>query len=344
MDMRAIVLREFGGPEVLRWETVPRPAPGASEVLVRVGAVSVNRGYDVVIRKGLFDRPVPLPFILGTDPSGTVEEVGPGVDPAWIGRRVVSSGGGRCGACDACRAGEACTVTRQLGLADPGGYAEYVAVPVHQAQPLPDNLPFPEATFVARHFPTALCELERAAKVQPGEWVLVMGAAGPLGSSLLQVARLNDARVIGAAGTDERAQACLDLGAHFAINYRRQDLEAEVRRITGDRGVGAVCENIGDPTLWPAAFRSLAQGGRLVTVGFHGGGTVPLDVQLLQHRRLNVLSSPPPSADDRRRALDLAAAGTVHAVIGLRLPLAEAAEAHRIAEANTVVGKVILEP
>jgi NADPH:quinone reductase-like Zn-dependent oxidoreductase len=136
---------------------------------------------------------------------------------------------------------------------------------------------------VTRHAPTAFHLLRDRAGLAAGEWVLVMGASGGLGSAGVQAAKFIGANVIAAAGADERVQAVIDLGADAGINYRTQDLTAEVMRITSGRGVEVVFENIADPELFPRAFASLARRGRLVTAGGHGGGIVPLDVNRLYH-------------------------------------------------------------
>ena len=172
-----------------------------------------------------------------------------------------------------------------------GGYAEYVRAMAADTAIVPDGLDFATATVVSRHAPTAFTLLRDRAKLQPGEWVLVMGAAGGLGSAGVQVAKYLGAKVIAAAGADDRVKVGLDLGADAGVNYRAQDLTIEAMRITEGKGVNVVFENIGDPELFPKAFASMARRGRLVTAGGHGGGIVPLDVnrlyqnQLTDHRR-----------------------------------------------------------
>jgi len=316
-------MRAIGGPEVLELAEVPTPEPAEGEVLIKVRAVSINRSFDLGVRAGTYVLKPPLPHILGADPSGTIVAVGQGVEPARLGQRVVVVGRGPSGA---------------------GGYAEFVAVPEACAIPIPDQIDFPAATCIARHVPTAFHLLEVKANVRPGEWVLIMGAAGGLGNSALQVAKLHKARVIAGASTDKRVRNCLEYGAEQGVNYREQDLAAEVMRITAGHGADIVVENIADPTLWPGAFESLASGGRLVTAGAHGGGVVPLDVRQLYLKRLTIMGTPESRPTDVQRALDAAASGTIRASIGCVLPLAAAAEAHRLVETNEVIGKLVLQP
>ncbi len=163
---------------------------------------------------------------------------------------------------------------------------------------VPDGLDFATATVVSRHAPTAFTLLRDRAKLQAGEWVLVMGAAGGLGSAGIQVAKYLGAKVIAAAGADERVKVGLDLGADAGVNYRAQDLTIEAMRITEGKGVNVVFENIGDPDLFPKAFAALARRGRLVTAGGHGGGIVPLDVNRLYQNHLTIIGATGETPED----------------------------------------------
>ena len=209
---------------------------------------------------------------------------------------------------------------------------------------LPDEISFAEGTVITRHFPMAFNLLASKADIKPGEWVLVMGATGALGSSCVQVAKMLGARIIAGAGSDERMEAAKKYGADFGVNYRRQNLAEEIMNLTDGNGVDVVCENIADPTLWPGAFNSLAMGGRLVTAGAHGGGNVNLDVKRLYMKRLRIIGAAGTHPFDVDKALEAAAAGRIRAIIDRTLPLSEAAEAHRILERNQTLGKIILDP
>jgi NADPH:quinone reductase len=330
----------------LKWEEVPTPAPGPGEVLVKVHAVSVNRTLDLQVRQDGGNYGVTLPVVLGNDPTGVVAAVGPGADPVKVNDRVAVFGGVGCGHCQHCVEGNQgrCAGRKMLGVQCWGGYAEYLRIPAVNCVPVPASVAFPDATVIARHFPLAFGECYLG-ELKKDDWALVMGAAGGLGSALVQVARSLGARVIAGAGTDARVEAAVSLGADAGVNYRRHDLEGEIRRITGSHGADVVFENIADPALWPGAFNSLAPGGRLVTVGAHGGGFVTLDVRRLYQQRLRVISGlGADRREDLERSFELARAGALKILIDRVLPLSEAAAAHRLVETNAPLGKVILDP
>jgi len=345
-EMKAIVFNKFGGPDVLRFVDVPTPQPAAGEILVEIHSVSVNRTLDLVVRAGNYPVRIQLPHILGVDPAGVVAALGEGVDRFTIGDRVAVSSFIACNTCKQCVKGQQanCLQSRHIGLHRWGGYAEYVAVPQSNAFKLPQNIFFADGSVITRHFPMAFNLLSSKAEVQPGEWVLVMGATGALGSCCVQVAKLLGARVIAGAGSDERVAASLSYGADFGVNYRAQDLTSKVMELTENEGAGVVCENIADPTLWSSALNSLAIGGRLVTAGAHGGGTVHLDVKRVYMRRLHIIGAAGTNAPDVERTLAAAAAGKIRAIINRTLPLSEAPVAHRIVERDRIMGKVILAP
>jgi NADPH:quinone reductase-like Zn-dependent oxidoreductase len=233
---------------------------------------------------------------------------------------------------------------RNLGVHAWGGYAEYVTAMADRTAIVPDGLDFATATVVSRHAPTAFTLLREHAKVQAGEWVLVMGAAGGLGSAGIQVAKYLGAKVIAAAGGDERVKVGFDLGADAGINYRSQDLTIEAMRITEGKGVNVVFENIGDPTTFPKAFAALARRGRLVTAGGHGGTSVPLDVNRLYQNHLRIIGATGETPQDVDLSLKAAAEGKFKALIDRIMPLSQAVQAHEWVESRGGVGKVILDP
>ena len=343
--MKAIVLRDFGGPEVLRFEEVPTPAPRSGEVLVRVRAVSVNVTLDIAVRKGLYRRKPSLPHVLGVDPTGEVAAVGPGVVRPRVGERVAVHTVVRSPRCVAGHEADDPVFGDIIGVSRWGGYAEYVAVPAENAFVVPSNLGFPDAAVIMRHLPTARHQLHCRAQLKEGEWVLVMGAAGGLASCCIQVAKRMGAKVIGAAGSDERVSKGIAFGADYGINYRTQDLAAEVMKLTGGEGVHVVAENVGDPGLWPGAFNSLRPLGRLITAGAHAGGNVALDLRTLYLKRLRIIGDPLCDFPDIEWALRTASEGGVRPpVVDRVLPLREAAEGHRLVEQRATAGKILLDP
>ncbi len=320
----------------MKLEEVPTPDPGPGEILVQVAAVSVNRTLDIIVRTGKYARPVKLPHVLGVDPTGTVVALGNGVKKRKLGDRVCISSRrmprGQGGA------------MKMLGIDSWGGYAEYVVLPEEITTIIPEALDFHTATVVARHAPLAFNQARAKAALKEGDWALVMGAAGGLGSLIVQAAAFYGARVIAAAGADSRVAVGRELGAEFGINYRTQNLTEEVMKITGNLGVDVVFENIADPELFPQALASIRRGGKLLTAGAHGGPVVPLNVSTLYMNALSVIGTTEHTEEDLAAALDAASKNRLKVLIDRVLPLSEAIEAHRIVGARTGTGKVLLTP
>ena len=340
-------MERFGGPEVLRPAEVPAPDPAPNEVVVAVEAVSINRSFDLLVRRDGNNRNIVLPHVLGADPAGTVAAVGDDVDEFSPGDRVAVSSTIRCGNCRECVDGDeaACRAPVMIGVHRWGGYAEQVAVPAASAHRIPDGISAADACVVLRHAPAAYNQLIDKAALRPHEWVLVMGAAGALGSFCVQVAKSLGGRVIAAAGSDSRVEAALALGADRGVNYRAENLAEAVRRFTGGEGADVVCENIGDPLLWDGAFDSMAQRGRLVTMGAHGGGKVSLDVRKLYSKRLRLIGSAGVTEKNTEDSFSAAARGDLVALVDSVHPLEAAAAQHRrLEEDRSAIGKVILDP
>ncbi len=333
--MKAIVIRQFGDPSVLNLEDVSQPALEAGEIAIKVRAVTVNQTLDVALRAGKYARRPPLPHVPGSDGAGEVAAVASDVTSLKVGDRVV---------CHPIVGRQPNGALKLLGVDTWGTYADFVKVPASTVQIVPDTLDFITAAVVGRHGPLAFTQLRDRAQLKPGEWVLVMGATGGLGSTLVQAAKYLGARVIAAAGSDERVAAAVQLGADEGINYRSQDLTAEARRITNGAGVNVVLDNIGDPVTFPKALASLAFQGRLVTAGGHGGGNVPLDVKYLYLNVITIVGNPIDTADNFKLALKLAAEGKLKVLIDKVLPLKEARRAHEIVEERSGIGKVVLTP
>jgi NADPH:quinone reductase len=333
--MKAVVIHEFGNPGVLNVEDVPEPTLEAGEITIKVRAATVNQTLDVALRAGKYARRPPLPHVLGSDAAGEIAAVAPDVKTLKVGDRVV---------CHPIIGRQPTGAPKLLGVDTWGTYAEFVKVPASTVQIVPDKLDFITAAVVGRHGPLAFTQLRDRAQVKPGEWVLVMGAAGGLGSALVQAAKYLGARVIAAAGSEARVAAAIELGADEGINYRSQDLTAEARRITGGLGVNVVLDNIGDPVTFPKALAALGFQGRLVTAGGHGGGNVPLDVKYLYLNVITIFGNPIDTPDNFRLALQVAAEGKLKVLIDEVLPLQEARRAHEIVEARSGIGKVVLTP
>ncbi|MCA9675729.1 MAG: zinc-binding dehydrogenase [Kofleriaceae bacterium] len=342
--MEAVVLREHGGPEVLVREQIPRPEPGPGEVRVRVAAVAMNH-MDLWVRKGGPAFHVEYPHRLGCDVAGTVDAVGPGVEASLVGQRTVVNPGLSCGHCAACLSGadNLCRRYRILGENTQGGYAEHLVVPRANLAPYPGDLGFPEAAACLLTFLTAWQMLVHKARVGPGDTVLVQGAGSGVGVAAIQIARLHGARVIATAGSDAKVARALELGAEHGINYRTADFVAEAKRLTGKRGVDVVVEHVGGDTF-AASIRATRNGGRVVTCGATAGFTPQIDLRHVFFRQVEILGSTMGSKGDLFAVLDHVAAGRLRPVIHAVLPLARAAEGHRILEAREAFGKIVLEP
>lgn len=341
--MKAVVQYSFGGPEVLEIAEVPDPKLGPHDVVIEVHAVSVNRTLDLAVRSGTYVRKPPLPHVLGVDPSGIVVATGDEVKDRKVGDRVFANLFVPSDSPAAVFMREVGRV-QLLGVDIWGGYAEKVAVPAANTHLIPDGLSFEQATVLARHGPTALNLVERRGAIRAGETMLVMGATGGIGSLAVQLGKLNGAKVIAAAGAANRVEAARLLGADHVINYRESDLAHEIERITEGRGVDLVCDNVGDPELWPKAFHALALGGRMVTAGAHAGGHVALDLRRLYMRRIQIIGDGSEMPGGMERTFALAAEGRLSGGIDRVLPLEQAANAHRLVAERGGVGKVLLAP
>lgn len=343
--MKAIVIREFGPPDVLRYEELPDPQPRAGEIRIAVHAATVNRVLDVAVRRGeQAQRGVELPLIPGVDCAGVVDAIGPGVTIWNVGDRVCAAGRMPLDPCSE-DGSNATGRTGMMGIKRPGGFAEKVCVPASVAFALPDGLGFHEAAVVMRHCPTAWNLLVNIAALKAGEWALIMGASGNLGSVGVQIAKhVIGAKVIAVAGSRDRADMGLALGADYAIDYGTQDLRAEVIRITDGKGVDVLYDNIANPKVLPDAFRALGENGRLVTAGAHGGPNVMIDFFHLYDKKITIRGMPGSRDADRPKCFAAAAEGKIKVQIAHVLPLSRAAEAHRMMEGDPGMGKIVLDP
>jgi NADPH:quinone reductase-like Zn-dependent oxidoreductase len=235
----------------------------AGRVVVRVKAVALNH-LDIWVREGWAGLKLAFPHVPGADVAGVVEAVGPGVKGVAPGDEVVVNPGISCGRCRACLSGDdvMCRDYSILGEHVSGGYAQKVAVPSQNVVPKPKNLSFDEAACVPLVFLTAWHALVARAGVRAGETVLVHAAGSGVGSAGIQIAKLLGATVIATAGSDAKCERARQLGADHAVNYSRQDFLAEVRRITGKRGVDVLFEHVGKAT-WEKSLLALVEQGKL---------------------------------------------------------------------------------
>jgi NADPH2:quinone reductase len=329
--MKAMIYREFGPPEVLHYEDVPDPVPGPGEIVLEVHACSVNRVLDVAVRAGKQpQRNVQLPHVGGVDPVGIVTAVGPDVIDRKIGDTVAVF--------------QAIGPRRMFGIHCWGGNARFTKAPVFATCVVPKGVSFADACVLARLAPVAWNLLVHMGKVKASEWVLVMGAAGNLGSIGIQLAKNLGAQVITCAGSDDRAELGRELGADHAINYKTHDLKDELLRITQGKGVDLVYDNIANPATTAKAIDALGFDGRLVTAGAHGGPIVPVNFFHVYDHRITIMGSPASRGEDAMPALNDATAGKMRVLVERVMPLSEAVAAHRLVEASPATGKIILDP
>lgn len=343
--MRAVVLSEHGGPEVLRVANVERPEPGPGQVRVRIRAVALNHLDLWVRRGGPAFRHLVYPHRLGADIAGEVDAIGDGCQGVTPGEKVIVSPGTSCGSCLACLSGRdnLCRDYRILGENTQGGYAEYIVVNRVNLAPYPQRLSFEEAAACPLTFLTAWQMMVSKGKVEPGQVVLIQGAGSGVGVAAVQIAKLYGAKVIATAGSDAKLARLQDLGVDVGINYRTSDFVSVVRAETGKRGVDLVFEHVGGETF-EKSLLATRTGGRIVTCGATSGFTPTLDLRHVFFRQVEILGSTMGSKGDLLTVLGHIAQGTLSPVVDRVLPLAEAAEAHRVLEGRGAFGKIVLTP
>jgi NADPH:quinone reductase-like Zn-dependent oxidoreductase len=338
--MRAVRLHRTGGPDVLRVEEVPVPKPGPGEALVRLQAASLNH-LDVWLREGAL--PVALPHTPGSDGAGEVAAVGPGVAHLHAGERCLISPVRSCGHCARCAAGAAhlCDAFHVFGTAEPGTYAEYVAVPADALVPIPVDLPWAEAACVGVAGLTAWHMLVTRAALGPGETVLVHSAGSGVGMFAVQIGRLAGARVITTVGDDAKVDKARVLGADAVIHHGREDFAERVRELTGGRGADVVLDHVG-AAFFSANLECLARGGRLVVCGTTTGGDVAFHLRELFAGQQSILGVRLGSPGELRRVAALVAEGRIRPLVDAAFPLERAADAHARMASRALFGKIVL--
>jgi NADPH:quinone reductase-like Zn-dependent oxidoreductase len=340
--MKAVVVRAHGTPDSLQITEVPPPVPSAGEALIRVRAVALNH-LDVWVRRGVPGHTFPLPLIPGSEVSGVVEEIGENALGWKRGDEVIVAPGLSCGECVACTSGNdpLCVNFGLLGETRDGGCAELLAVPVRNLLAKPAGMSFTDAASLPLDMLTAWHMLIARAGLRAGETVLVQAGGSGVGSAAIQIAKLFGATVFTTAGTAEKVARAMALGADQAIDYRATDFLAEVRKLSGKRGVDVVFEHVGGDTF-ERSLRALARGGRLVTCGATSGAEVKVNLRLVFFKLLSILGSTMGSLTELQEIMRHVAAGRLKPVVDRVLPLSAVGEGHRVLESREAFGKVVL--
>jgi len=312
----------------LSWQQVPDVAPTRGEVLIKVGAAGVNRA-DLLQAAGLYPPPPGASELLGMEVSGVIAAVGDDVGDWSAGQEVCA-------------------------LLAGGGYAEYVAVPAGQVLPIPDGVDVPDAAGLPEVACTVWSNLEMTAHLSEGQLLLMHGGASGIGSHAIQIARVLGARVAVTAGSKDKLDFCRELGAEITINYHDEDFVERVREATDGAGADVIFDIMGASYL-DRNIDALANDGRLVIIGMQGGIKGELNIAKLLSKRAHVIgttlrgrpttgrsSKSDIVAEVTRSVWPMIADGRVRPIIGERLPIQEAAEAHRLLSSGQVTGKVVL--
>jgi NADPH2:quinone reductase len=320
--MKAIRVKEFGPPEVMKLVDVPDLKPGPKQVVVRIKAAGVNP-VDAYVRTGTYSRKPPLPYTPGSDAAGLVEAVGGDVTRVVLGARVYISG----------------TST--------GAYAEMALCEENQVHRLPDGISFSQGAAVNIPYATAYRALFQIAKALPGETVLVHGATGGVGVAAVQLARAAGATVIGTGGTEKGRALVMQEGAHYVLDHGKPDHLEGLGRLTQNRGMDVIVEMLANLNL-DKDLKVLATKGRLVVVGSRGRVEIdPRDIMTRDSSITGMLLFKVPEREEAGIHAALAAGlenGTLRPVVGREIPLARAAEAHRIILEPGAYGKIVLIP
>ena len=329
--MQAIEISEFGAPEVLRVVERDQPVPGAGELLIRVAASGVNRP-DVLQRKGNYPVPPGASDLPGLEVAGVIES-GDAAAMAAAGLKVGD---------------------RVCALIAGGGYAQWCVAPVGQCLPSPAGLSDTEAASLPETFFTVWSNVFDRARLKAGETLLIQGGTSGIGVTAIQMAKALGAKVIATAGSDEKCQACLKLGADHAINYKTHDFQAECQRITEGRGVDVILDMVAGDYV-AREVETLAEEGRLVIIAVQGGIQANFNAGLVLRRRLQITGStlrPRPVAfktaianNLRQHVWPLIEQGKIKPVIYATYAASSAdgaAQAHRLMETNQHIGKIVL--
>lgn len=342
--MKAVIFEKHGGREVLEFRTyAPPPAPGPGEALVKVEATSLNR-VDTVIRAGYPGLALPLPHIPGGDIAGVVESLGEGADASLAGKRVVAYPLISCGKCALCAEGKPnlCFGWQFLGMHTQGGYAEFAAIPSCNLFEIPDGVSFEDAACLPVAGMTAYHALVTVGGIEPGMTVLIWGASGGLGTFAVQIAKSIGAKVIAICSTDEKARALGIIGADKIILRTESDVSEEAKRYA-PAGVDLAIDFVG-PATFDTSLKLLKRGGKMLICGILTGRETNFQMHYAYLNHLSVCGLYLGTRDDFDAILKMTGEGRVKPHIHTSLPLAEAAEAHRLMEEGLLIGKVVIKP
>jgi NADPH:quinone reductase-like Zn-dependent oxidoreductase len=342
--MKALTLLATGGLQHLRVQELPEPAiqsPG--EVLLRVKAVALNR-LDLFVAEGLPGINYRFPHVVGSDGAGTVQAVGSAVKHLRPGDRVMINPTLSCGQCPACLEGEdsLCSSIGIMGEHCPGTAAESIVVPAENLALIPEGMPWPQAAAFSLATLTAWRMLTTRARLRAGEMVLIWGIGGGVALAALQIARLLGARTVVTSGEDAKLETARTLGADAVLNHRREDIAAEVRRLTSGSGVDVVVDSVGEQS-WQGSLRALKRGGRLVICGATSGPRVSLDLRRLFWHQWSILGSTVGSRREYAEIVRLAGEGKLWPVVDRVVPWDDALTAFERLHRGEQVGKLVIE-
>ena len=343
--MKAVILEQYGDPDVLKFTDFPTPRPQRGEALVKVHAVSLN-GYDLMARSGRYKpNRGKFPHILGGDFGGELVELGPDTEcDLPPGTRVTSWWVLPCKRCEQCMSGHPNRCARDyryLGAHEHGAYAQYVKLPADHLIPLPASVTFEQAAAFPNAFGTAWHMLVDRGKLCAGETVLVNSASSGVSMAAIQICKLAGAYVYTTSSAAWKLERAKELGADEVINYNEVDFVDEILKRTNKRGVDLVVEHVGGDFL-EKSIRCLTRGGRVVTVGGTKSYDCKVPVNYVFHKELSIIGSNSATKHDLEVMMPLLGEGKLRTVIDRVFPLQEAVEAHRYLESAKQFGKVLL--
>ncbi len=342
--MKALQLVAHGAPGRLEWRDVDVPKTGPGEVKVAVRACGLNR-LDLWLEEAGLPVKVSLPRTPGGEVAGVIDELGEGVAGWKAGDRVAVQSNLVCGVCEFCRRGDEsiCLSSRLLGVQCDGGFAEFCVVPERALVALPDGVDFITSAALTLAGSTAMHMLTDRSRVDAGQWVLVIGGASGVGSAAIQIARGLGARVVTTASTPAKRAFCEGLGAEHVVDPADDAWPAQVRQITGKRGVDLVVEHVGGKVL-EQVFQCLARGGTVVTCGATAGQEVRVQLWPLFVKQQSLVGSYGRTRRDMVRTLEWAAEGRLRASVDEVIPMERGAEAFNRLRNRGVSGKLVLQP